>query len=292
MKKINANFRSEFPFFMALPAVAWQFFFCYVPVVCLILLSFLRSGNTAFDTQAVTLENYTYFFSPLFALVIGRSLLLAFCTAFFCLLFAYPVSYCLAIKIRRFKNIFLFFLILPFWTSFMVQAYAWFFVLEHNGLINTILLNLGVISAPLHLLNTTLSIYIVMVYCYLPFMIMPLYTALEKIDRRFFEAAADLGATQWQTFTKLTIPLSMPGIKTGFFLVFVPAFGEFVIPTLLGGGKKLFVGSLISQYFFVARNPNIGSAFTVITCIVLLMAVGLLYWFFNRKTVLTLTQED
>lgn len=292
MKRLNANVASEFPFFMAMPAVAWQAFFFYIPAVCLVLLSFMKAGDASFSLSALTAENYAYFLSPLFAVVIGRSLLLAFITALFCLLFAYPVSYCLAIKIKRFKNIFLFFLILPFWTSFMVQAYAWFFVLEHNGLINTILLNLGIITVPLHMLNTTFSIYIVMVYCYLPFMIMPLYTALEKIDRRLFEAAADLGATQWQTFMQLTIPLSMPGIKTGFFLVFVPAFGEFVIPTLLGGGKKLFVGSLISQYFLVARNPNIGSAFTVITCLVLMLAVGIMYWFFNKKTSAALVQKE
>lgn len=164
----------------------------------------------------------------------------------------------------------------------MVQVYSWFFVLEHNGLLNTILLKLGIIQQPLHLLNNTFAIYLVMVYCYLPFMIMPLYSALEKIDRRVFEAAADLGATQWQTFIRVTVPLSMAGIRTGFFLVFVPSFGELVVPILLGGGKQLFVGPLITQYFLSARNPALGAAFTCISCIMLLIAVGLLYLFFKK----------
>jgi len=283
MRKLNlkAIFAREVPFFMAMPAVAWQVLFFFIPVGLILFLSFLKSGN-AFS---LTLENYFYFLKPLFFGIIGRSLILAFVTAFCCLLLSYPVAYCLAVKIDRFKNLFLFFLILPFWTSLMVQVYAWFFVLEHNGLLNTLLMKVGIISQPIHLLNTTFAIYLVMIYCYLPFMIFPLYTALEKIDKRMFEAAADLGATQWQTFRKITIPLSMPGIKTGFFLVFVPSFGEFVVPTLLGGGKQIFVGSLITQYFLGARNPYLGSAFTCISCLALLAAVGLIYWFFKKKTV-------
>lgn len=274
-------FSAQSSFFMAMPAVAWQTLFFYIPVALIVFLSFIKTG---YGTLSFTFEHYSYFLTPLFMIVIARSLVLAFCTASFCLLLSYPVAYCLAVKIERFKNLFLFFLILPFWTSLMVQVYSWFFVLEHNGLLNTIFLRLGLISAPIHMLNTSFAIYIVMIYCYLPFMIMPLYTALEKIDRRMFEAAADLGASQWQAFKRVTIPLSMPGIKTGFFLVFVPSFGEFVVPTLLGGGKKLYVGSLITQYFLSSRNPYLGAAFTVISSIVLIASVGILYWYFTKKT--------
>ncbi len=278
IKKIVAK---ESSFFWAVPAVTWQVLFFYIPVALIFLISFFRVGvSGGFPTA--TLENYIYFLSPSFFLVILRSLLLGLVNGILCLLCAYPVAYCLAIKINRFKNLFLFFLILPFWTSLMVQVYSWFFVLEHNGLLNTILLKLGMIQQPLHLLNNTFAIYLVMVYCYLPFMIMPLYSALEKIDRRVFEAAADLGATQWQTFIRVTVPLSMAGIRTGFFLVFVPSFGELVVPILLGGGKQLFVGPLIMQYFLSARNPALGAAFTCISSIILLAAVGLLYLFFKK----------
>ncbi len=283
MSKIKNVFLRESNFFMAMPAVAWQTLFFYIPIFLIFVLSLIKYPITSAIPE-FTLEHYYYFFKPLFLRVIVRSLLLAFGTALMCLLFAYPVSYCLAIKIKRCKNIFLFFLILPFWTSLMVQVYSWFFVLEHNGLLNLLLLKIGLINQPIHMLNSTFAIYLVMVYCYLPFMIMPLYTALEKIDTRMFEASADLGSTQWQTFTKITIPLSMSGIKTGFFLVFIPSFGEFVVPLLLGGGKQLYVGSLITQYFLFARNPYRGSAFTVLSCIALLLAIALLYWYFNKQT--------
>ena len=271
------------PFFMAVPAVAWHILFFYIPVVLILILSVIGLPDAAAPLQ-LTSAHYYYFMQPLFFKVIFRSLLLALVTAILCLLFAYPIAYCLAMKINRYKNLFLFFLILPFWTSLMVQVYSWFFVLEHNGLINSLLIKMHIINQPLHLLNNMFAIYIVMVYCYLPFMIMPLYTVLEKIDRRLLEAAADLGASQWKTFTQITIPLSMPGIRTGFFLVFIPSFGEFVVPTLLGGGKELFVGSLITQYFLSARNPYLGAAFTVISCVFLFASLGLLYWYFKKKT--------
>jgi spermidine/putrescine transport system permease protein len=281
--KLKEVFAHEFDFFMAMPAVAWQILFFYIPVALVILLSCVKTVQTQ-GTPIFTFEHYAYLVAPLFFWVIARSLVLAFVTACICLVLAYPLAYVLAVKIERYKNIFLFFLILPFWTSLMVQVYSWFFVLEHNGLLNTIFMRLGLISQPLHMLNTTFSIYLVMEYCYLPFMIFPLYTALEKVDKKMFEAAADLGGTQWQTFLKITIPLSMPGIKTGFFLVFVPSFGEFVVPTLLGGGKQLFVGSLITQYFLSARNPYLGAAFTCLSGLILLLAIGLLYWYFSKRT--------
>lgn len=279
LKEILSN---EFHFFMAMPAVAWQILFFYIPVTLVILLSFVKTVHMQ-GAPIFTLEHYGYLIAPLFFWVIARSLVLALVTACICLALAYPVAYVLAVKIERYKNIFLFFLILPFWTSLMVQVYSWFFVLEHNGLLNTIFLKLGLITQPIHMLNTTFSIYLVMVYCYLPFMIFPLYTALEKIDKKMFEAAADLGASQWQAFRKITIPLSMPGVKAGFFLVFVPSFGEFVVPILLGGGKQLFVGPLITQYFLSARNPYLGAAFTCLSGFILLIAITLLYWFFNRR---------
>lgn len=265
---------------MAMPAVAWHMVFFYIPLLIVFLYSLVTFSSGVLH---ITLDHYAYFLRPLFLLVIAHSLLLALVTATLCLLLAYPIAYCLAVRVKRFKNILLFLLILPFWTSLMVQVYSWFFILDHDGLINSALIKLGFITTPLHLLNTTFAVYLVMVYCYLPFMIMPLYSSLEKIDRRMFEASADLGASQWQTFKNITIPLSMPGIQTGFFLVFVPSFGEFVVPTLLGGGKQLYVGSLITQYFLAARNINLGSAFTILSGLVLVIAVGILYWYFNRS---------
>ncbi|MFZ5953586.1 MAG: ABC transporter permease [Candidatus Dependentiae bacterium] len=271
-------------FSLYIPALLWQFLFFYIPAAGIVLLSFI-----GFDAQGwyFTTEFYSSLFASIYFRVIARSLLLALATSFTCLLAAYPMCYFLAVKARKAKNILLFFLILPFWTSLMVQVYSWFFILEKQGLLNSILLKLGFISAPIPFLNSLFAIYLVMVYCYLPFMIFPLYANLEKLDRRLLEASSDLGANAWNTFKHVTLPLSLPGIRTGFFLVFVPAFGELVIPVLLGGGRYLFVGPLISQFFLSARDIGRGSAFTILSGVVLALSAWAIMrvfkWFINPR---------
>jgi ABC-type spermidine/putrescine transport system permease subunit I len=192
---------------------------------------------------------------------------------FFTLLAAYPVAYYLALRAKRWKNFLLFFLTLPFWTNFLILIYAWFFLLERNGIINQLFLKLHLISEPLRLANSMVALFIVMVYCYLPFMIMPLYTILGKIDTRLFDASADLGATRWQTFSRITVPLSFSGIRTGALLVLIPVFGEFAIPALIGGQKYMLAGSMIRYYFFVVRDNARGSAFTVLCALSLTTTV-------------------
>lgn len=171
------------------------------------------------------------------------------------------------------KNIFLFFIILPFWTNLLVLTYAWFFILDRDGLFNLLLLKMGIIQEPFTLINNYFSIILVMFYCYLPFMIMPLFSVLEKFDLSLLEASKDLGANQWQTFLNVIIPITLPGIQAGFLLVFVPAFAEFVIPLLVGGDKFMFVGTLISHYFLIGQNKFIGSAFTVFSSCILFAIV-------------------
>ncbi len=156
------------------------------------------------------------------------------------------------------------------------------FCVEKHGLLNTLLLKTGIISAPIHLLNTPFAVYLVMMYCYVPFAVMPIYSILEKLDSRLLEASADLGANPWQTFWWITLPMSAVGVRTGFFMVLVPAFGEFIIPTLLGGGKQLYVGSLLTHYFLSSRNFNVGAAFTVINGCVLIAAALIFYYLFRR----------
>ncbi|HZW61979.1 MAG TPA: ABC transporter permease [Candidatus Babeliales bacterium] len=275
-------FKQELPFFWATPAFVWQVLFLYIPLFLVLIYSIL--GNAGLS-EYLTLEHYTALLDPMYAAILLRSFMLANVNALLCTLLAFPVAYYLAFFVTRFKNHLIFFLILPFWISFMVQIYAWFFVLEKHGLINSLLLNLGIISQPIHLLNTPFAIYLVMIYCYVPFAVMPIYSTLEKFDKRLLEASADLGATPWQTFLRVTLPLSALGIRTGFFLVLVPSFGEFVIPTLLGGGKQLYVGSLISHYFLLARNFNLGASFTCVSGIVLIISgiswYLLFRWAFN-----------
>lgn len=274
MKKSGlwASLAQELPFFFSVPALLWQFIFFYIPLLFLVYLSFTN------------VYNYGILFDPAYLRILMRSLLLAFVNASLCLLCAYPIAYFIAIRARRLKNILLFFLLLPFFSGLLILIYAWFFVLEKTGLVNMLLLHMGIISKPLTLLNNTGAIYIVMLYCYLPFMIMPIYAVLEKLDRRLLDASADLGASGWITTLRVTLPLSMSGIRTGFFLVFVPSFGEFVIPELVGGAKQFFIGSLISHFFLEAHDSIKGATITCISGLLLIGIIGVLFWLFKRWT--------
>lgn len=275
MKKqtMRALIAQEFPFFLSIPALLWQVIFFYTP---LLFLAYLSLTNV---------YNYGIVFDPAYLVILGRSLLLALVNAILCLLCAYPIAYYIAIRsTKKLKNILLFFLLLPFFSGLLILIYAWFFVLEKTGLINTLLLKLGIISSPLALINNIGAIYVVMLYCYLPFMIMPIYAVLEKLDRRLLDASADLGASGWITTLRITIPLSLVGIRTGFFLVFVPSFGEFVIPELVGGSKQFFIGSLISHFFLEAHDSVKGATITCISGLILIGATALLYLLFKRWT--------
>lgn len=282
MKKeyLKTAFKKDFSFFMSVPALLWVALFFYFPLATIIGRSFLIKDCFSW-LPCVDLSPYLIFFDWTYLTIIKRSLLLAFGTAIACLLIAYPVAYFLARRIKRGKNIFLFFIMLPFSVNLLIQAYSWFFVLGKTGLINSFLINIGIISKPLHMLNTAAAVYIGMVYCYVPFMLLPLYTVLEKIDVRFIEASLDLGASWYDTLVRIIIPLSMPGIRTGFFLVFIPVFGEFVIPALLGGNKQMFVGTLISHYYLTMRDLTLGSAFTVLSSVVVLIVAFVIYRYFK-----------
>jgi len=284
MKKndLKNALKREAPFFMIMPALIWQVLFFFVPFFIILGLSFVTFYGPVIG-QIVTFNYYLSLCDNAHVRIVARSLIFAVLNAIFCLICAYPVAYFLARRITRWKNFFLFFLILPFWTNMLIQIHAWFFILERNGLINTILLKLGIITTPLHLANNIGSVFLLMVYCYMPFMIMPLYSILEKLDQRLIESSYDLGANNWQTFFNVTLPLSLPGIKTGLFLVFVPSFGEFVIPALMGGSKHMFVGSLISHYFLMAFDVQKGAAFTIASGLVLLLVFVLCNWFFSKK---------
>lgn len=273
---LRKAFKKDFSFFMSVPALLWVALFFYFPLITIIGRSFLAADCTCW-LPCIDITPYATFFDWTYVNIIKRSLLLALGTAVACLFIAYPVAYFLARRVKKWKNIFLFFIMLPFSVNLLIQAYSWFFVLGKTGLINSIAMHLGLISQPLHMLNTPMAVYIGMVYCYVPFMLLPLYTVLEKIDVRYIEASLDLGASWYDTLTRIIIPLSMPGIRTGFFLVFIPVFGEFVIPALLGGNKQMFVGTVISHYYLTMHNLTLGSAFTVLSSIVVLFVAFVIY---------------
>jgi len=285
-ENLKTVFKQDRPFFLAIPAILWPAIFLYIPLVFLVGISFLKSFDySVFDysvIDALTFNNYRLLFSFTYVKILFRSFYLAFFTGFFCLLISYPIAYFLALRVGRFKNLLLFFLVLPFWTNFIVQVYAWFYILDVKGVLNTVFLKLGIISEPLHILYTPTAIYIVMLFCYLPFMVMPIYTSLSKIEKDTLEASDDLGAKPWQTLLYVTWPLSLSGVVTGFFLVYIPSFGEFVIPTLLGGGKIMFVGSLISYFFLDTKNIFLGAAFTCVSGLFLIISALLIFWIFRR----------
>lgn len=211
------------------------------------------------------------------------SLKVAAISTVLCLLLGYPMAYAIARSAPTTRNLFLMLIILPFWTSFLLRVYAWIGLLKTNGVINTTLLSLGIIDQPLVLLYTDFAVYVGIVYSYLPFMILPLYSNLEKHDLTLLEAAADLGARPFKAFFKITLPLSMPGIVAGCLLVFIPAVGEFVIPSLLGRTDQLMIGTVLSAQFFGARNWPVASAVAIGLLLVLLLPILLFQRYQQRE---------
>jgi len=258
-------FESVLPFFLGAPGLLWQILFFYLPLVCIFIMS---SGSFSY---------FYPFLNSLYARVILRSLLLAGATTGITLCMAYPTAYFLAFFAQRLKTFLLFLIILPFCTNFLLHVIAWFFVLEQHGLINTFLLNLHIINSPLQLLNNVFAVILMMVYYYLPFMVLPIYAVLEKFDYKVIEASLDLGATWYQTLARVVIPLTIPGIQAGMFLVFVPAFGEFAIPELMGGDTMMFVGTVVSYYILGSRTAHLGASFTLISVVVLIISMCTLY---------------
>jgi len=268
--------RNELHLIFAAPALIWQFLFLYLPLFILLFYSFVDFSQVRFFLK-FTISSYYTVTNSLYFRVILNSFFIAIITSIICFFVSYPVAYYFSMKLKRFKTLLLFSLILPSWTSFIVQVYAWFFLLKKQGIISFILEKLGIISANTHLLNNNFSIIVGMVYCFLPFMILPIYAVLEKMDKSLIEASSDLGANKLQTFKRIIFPISFPGVASGFLLVFIPAFGEFAIPDLLGGGKKLFWGTVIVEKFLVSRNWSEGSAFTLVGILFLIIAFLFVY---------------
>lgn len=274
--KLNVHrYRKFKPFFLGMPSIIWQLLFFYVPIACIIGLSF--SGETFFS-------NFQSFISWPYGKVIARSLALALTNATLCTLIAYPLAYFLAFHAGRLKSFLLFLVILPFWNNFLVHIYAWMFVLDPQGVLNKLLLSLHLIDNPIHFLNSYPAVVLMMIYFYLPFMILPLYAALERFDRKLIEASFDLNGTWWDTLRYVLIPLSMPGIRTGFFLVFIPSFGEFIIPEFMGGDRTMYVGSVVSDFILGSQTGAQGAAFTMLSSLALIAASAILYWVMSRKT--------
>ncbi len=262
----------------------WLGLFFLAPffIVFAISLSRSRFGIPPYEPLikdgAITaaLDNYAALFAdPLYIKALLSSLQIAGTSAAICLLIGYPVALGIARAPHRWRPMLLLAVILPFWTSFLIRVYAWMGLLKSDGVVNSVLLLLGLVEQPVQLMQTTFAVHLGIVYSYLPFMVLPLYAVLERQDMSLLEAASDLGARPFRVFLTITLPLSLPGVFAGFLLVFIPAVGEFVIPELLGGSGTLMIGKVLWAEFFNNRDWPLASAIAVA---VLVLVVAPLAW--------------
>lgn len=241
------------------------------PLAVVLAYSLMSRGVYGGVETPYTLENYFRLFDPLYAAIFLRSFLMAASATIVCLVLAFPLALFISLAGRR-KRLFLHLVMIPFWTSFLVRTYAWMFLLRDTGLFNTVLLGLGLISEPLPLLYNSGAVLLGLVYGYLPFMVLPLYAALERLDPHLLEAAADLGARPVEALRRVVVPLCAPGIRAGSVLVFIPCLGAYLTPDLLGGSKTILIGNLVQNQFTNARDWPFGAAASLaLTAIVMLL---------------------
>ncbi|MGE4297694.1 MAG: spermidine/putrescine ABC transporter permease PotB [Desulfovibrionaceae bacterium] len=255
----------------------WLTLFVVAPFTLMAVVSLLTRGQTDFVRPALSLDGYRAILSPVFLTVFWNSAYIAGGATLFCLAVGYPFAYILGRMRSRWKNLLLLLVIIPFWTNSLIRTYALVFMIKSNGLINTVLLALGLIDAPLTIYYTETAVFIGLTYTLLPFMILPLYASIEKLDPHLLEAARDLGAGTRQTFWRVVLPLTMPGVVTGSMLVFLTALGMFYIPDILGGAKTMLLGNYIKNQFLMARDWPTGAAAGVVLT-VLMTALLLLYY--------------
>ncbi|MGH7566020.1 MAG: ABC transporter permease [Gemmatimonadota bacterium] len=264
------------------PGTLWLVAFFVVPILIMAGYSVMERGTYGGVEPGFTLEPYARFFDPLYLRILVRTFGLAALTTAICLLVGYPLAYAIA-GARRWKYALLFLVVLPFWTSFLVRTYAVMFLLRDTGLVNSALMAVGVIEAPITLLYTPGAVLAGLVYGYLPFMVLPVYASLEKLDPAFLEAAESLGARPAARFLRVTLPLSLPGVVAGCLLVFIPSLGAFLTPDLLGGAKQVMIGNLVQQQFGAARDWPFGAAASFVLMALVLASV---YAFLRRGAAL------
>ncbi len=254
------------------PGALWLFLFGAVPLLLVAAASVLTRGEFGGVTPEPTLEHYGRFFEPLYLQILGQTALWAVLTTAGCLLLGFPMAWVIA-RSRRHRNLLLFLVILPFWSSFLVRTFAMIFLLRDSGLVNSILVGTGLVSEPVTLLYTPGAVLLGLVYGFLPFMVLPIYAALERLDPALLEAAEILGARPAARFFTVVLPLSLPGVVAGALLVFVSAFGSFLTPDLLGGAREMMIGNLVQNQFTTARNWPFGSAISLVVMAVVLATV-------------------
>jgi len=267
---------------LALPTVVWLLLFFLIPLLFVLAFAFMQRGAYGTVEMKFTLDNIVRVFDPLYMGTLWETVKIAVITTVLCLVIGYPFAYTITIVDRKYRSILLLLATIPFWINFLVRSYAWIVILRSQGLVNTLLLKLGIISEPLNLLYNTPSVILGMVYSLLPFMILPVYAAIEQLDKRKLEAAYDLGATPVKAFWNVTVPMTMSGIVTGSILVFVSSIGMFVVSDVMGGSKVALIGNVIQNQFLGSRDWPFGSALSMI---VVLFSVLLIYLYYRATKV-------
>ncbi len=260
--------------YLVYPYIIWAFALIVIPMLMIAVYAFTVKGNDVM-TFKFTLDNFKEFFSDtIFLKVLERSLIVAVITTVICILLGYPAAYIIAnIAKEKDKLTMVLLITIPTWINMLVRTYAWLGILQDNGLVNTVLGALGLPA--LKLIHTDFAVIFGMVYNFIPFMILQIYTSLTKMDKSYLEAAEDLGANKVQCFLRITLPLSLPGVISGITLVFLPAVSSFFIPKLLGGGQYVLIGNVIENQFLTAGNWNFGSAISLIMAVVMIFLMWL-----------------
>ena len=256
---------------------SWLIFFVLIPNLLVLVVSFLTRDGSNFYALPFNLDNYISLFNPLYAQVVWNSLYMSGIATIICLLIGYPFAFMVSKIHPKYRPLLLFLVVLPFWTNSLIRIYGMKVFLGVKGVLNTMLMDMGILSEPIRILNTEVAVIIGLVYLLLPFMILPLYSAIEKLDGRLLEAAKDLGANAFQRFFRVILPLTMPGIVAGCLLVLLPAMGMFYVADLLGGAKVLLVGNVIKSEFLISRNWPFGSAISIGLTILMALLIFVYY---------------
>ena len=258
---------------LLLPVIIWMSVFFLFPLLLVLAVSFMTRGQYGDVSFKLTGSNYLRLIDPMYLKIFINSIIISLLTTIVCLFMGYPFAYIISRMNKKIRPYLMMLIILPFWTNSLVRTYAWIILLRTEGLINTYLINFGIINEPLKLLYSNGAVLIGMVYIMFPFMVMPIYTSVEKLDETLLEAASDLYASKMKAFLNITWPLTKPGVMAGCLLVFVPTLGLFFIPDLMGGSKIVLISNLIKNQFLTARDWPFGTAISVSLMAVMLIII-------------------
>ena len=263
------------PWFFLTPMLGWLLLFVIVPTLMLVVVSFCDRDSLGRVVYTFNFDNYVRAFDWKWLKILGISVWYAFLTTVICLVLGYPVAYFIGRSDERVRGLLIMLVMIPFWTSFLIRTYAWISILSQDGLLNAVLMGLQITSQPIGFMYTPFAVVLGLVYNFLPFMILPIYTSVEKLDGSLIEAAYDLGARPARVFAQVVLPLTKPGIAAGILLVFVPAIAMFAITTLMGGGSNPTIGEVIQNQFTRARNQPFGAALGTLLLIIFLFSLWL-----------------